>query len=53
MSKLDRLDILNYGIECGIEAAANLLLLIGPDGYAGSYENYKDLEDLLNNGPHA
>ena len=49
---LDRMDILDYACSHGREAAANLLLLLGPDGYCGSYENYKDLEDLLNNGPH-
>lgn len=48
--KIDRIDVLDYAVQHGREAAANLLLLAGPDGYAGSYENYKDLEGLLNNG---
>ena len=51
MAKLDRFDILGYALTNGLEAAANLLLLLGPDGYAGSYESYRDLMDLLNNGP--
>ena len=49
---LDRMDVLEYAEACGREAAANLLLLAGPDGYAGSHENYKDLEALLVHGPH-
>ena len=52
MSKLDRFDILGYAKTNGIEAAANLLILIGPDGYAGSYESYRAILDLLNNGPN-
>ena len=49
---MGREDFLEYAEECGREAAANLLLLGGVDGYRGSYEDYKDLEDLLNNCPH-
>lgn len=44
MSKLDRLDILKYATDCGLEAAANLLLLVGPDGFLGDYE---DMEKTL------
>ena len=52
MTKLDRFDILSYAMTKGVEAAANLLLLVGPDGYAGNYESYKALEALLNNEPN-
>lgn len=48
---LDRFDILKYADEKGLEQAANLLLLLGPDGYVGSYESYNNLMDLLVNGP--
>lgn len=41
-------EILDYAKECGKEAAANLLILVGPDGFAGSYAEYKTLEAELN-----
>lgn len=41
-------DILDHAAECGKESAANLLLLVGPDGFDGSYEEYKELETMLN-----
>ena len=44
---LDRFYILAYAKECGWEAAANLLLFAGPDGYCGSYESYCNLMKLL------
>lgn len=44
---LDRFDILGYANEFGWEAAADLLLLAGPDGYCGSYESYCDLMKFL------
>ena len=48
---VDRMDILKYAEMHGRSAAADLLLLCGPDGYAGSYENYCDLEKLLTCDP--
>lgn len=47
MSKISRDDVLDYERECGAEAAANLLLLAGPDGYDGDYDDYKELESKL------
>lgn len=41
-------EILDYSKECGKEAAANLLILVGPDGFAGSYAEYEALEAELN-----
>lgn len=41
-------EILDYAKECGKEAAANLLILVGPDGFAGSYAEYETLEAELN-----
>ena len=48
MSNMNRAAILDYMQNCGAEAAANLLLLAGPDAYNGDYADYKDLERLLN-----
>jgi len=42
---MDRYDFLQYAIESGRKAAADLLLLCGPDGYAGA--DYDDLMALL------
>ena len=42
---MDRYDFLEYGIANGQKAAADLLLLCGPDGYAGN--DYDDLMKLL------
>ena len=44
---MDRYDFLEYGIEFGREAAADLLLLCGPDGYIGT--DYDELMELLTN----
>ena len=39
-------EIIDYAMECGL-AAADLLLLVGPDGFAGDYEEYCGLERSL------
>lgn len=41
-------DFLEYAEACGKQAAADLLLLCGPDGYAGDYSEYLELEKILN-----
>ena len=41
-------EILDYAKECGKEAAASLLILVGPDGFAGSHAEYVALETELN-----
>ena len=41
-------EILDYANECGKEAAENLLILVGPDGFDGSYAEYEALEAELN-----
>ena len=43
-------EILDYALECGLAAAADLLLLVGPDGFAGDYNMFSNLEQLLNEG---
>ena len=47
-SVMTKQEILDYAKECGKEAAANLLILVGPDGFAGSYAEYIALEAELN-----
>ena len=47
-SVMTKQEILDYAKECGKEAAANLLLLAGPDSFAGSYAEYEALEAELN-----
>lgn len=47
-SGMTKQEILDYAKECGKEAAANLLILVGPDGFAGSYAEYEALEAELN-----
>ena len=47
-SVMTKQEILDYAKECGKEAAANLLILVGPDGFAGSYAEYEALEAELN-----
>ena len=47
-SGMTKQEILDYSKECGKEAAANLLILVGPDGFAGSYAEYEALEAELN-----
>lgn len=41
-------EIMEYAQRCGTESAANLLLLLGPDGFNGSYDAYQELEKALN-----
>lgn len=48
LPEMNRKIILDYAKECGKEAAANLLILVGPDGFAGSYAEYEALEAELN-----
>lgn len=48
ISGMTKQEILDYSKECGKEAAANLLILVGPDGFAGSYVEYEALETELN-----
>lgn len=43
-------DIIDYAHECGLAAAENLLLLIGPDGFHGDYNMFCRLEAELNTG---
>ncbi|MBO5712032.1 MAG: hypothetical protein J6R47_04265 [Acholeplasmatales bacterium] len=40
-------DIMIYAQTCGYRAAANLLFLIGPDGFYGDYREYEDLMSFL------
>ena len=41
--------IRNYAEICGNKSAANLLLLLGPDLFVGTYDEYTALLDDLNN----
>lgn len=43
-------EIIEYAQECGEQSAANLLLLLGPDGFDGDYDIYHKLEACLNKG---
>ena len=47
-SGMAKQEILDYSKECGKEAAANLLILVGRDCFAGSYTEYEALEAELN-----
>ena len=40
-------DVIEYQACQGTEAAYSLLLLAGPDGYAGDYYEYRDLLNTL------
>ena len=40
-------DIMAYAQKCGYGAAADMLLLIGPDGFCGDYREYEDLMSFL------
>lgn len=44
---MSREDILSYEEKFGSAAAAELLLLVGPDDFKGTYEEYKSLMDML------
>lgn len=39
---------IKYEKEYGKDAAADLLLLVGPDDYSGTHEEYLELEKYLN-----
>ena len=42
---INALQLLDYRAKCGTEAASNLLLLAGPDGFTGDYDRaMADLE---------
>lgn len=45
--KMTKADVDEYVMACGAEAAWNLLLLCGPDGYDGTWEEYMDLCNKL------
>lgn len=47
-SVMTKQEILDYAKERGKEAAANLLILVGPDSFAGSCAEYESLEAELN-----
>lgn len=40
-------DIMVYAQSNGYRSAADLLLLIGPDGFYGDYREYEDLMTFL------
>ena len=40
-------DIMIYAQKYGYRAAADMLLLIGPDGFYGDYREYEDLMTFL------
>ncbi len=45
-----RSEFLQLAIERGKQYAADVLLMIGPDGYLQSYDNYQDLMYHLTDG---
>ena len=46
---MNREQILEYARQTGNESAANLLLLVGPDGFDGDYQDYNELMYILTN----
>lgn len=46
-SKLSRIDVLEYALFFGPQGGADLLLLAGPGGFDGDYDEYLRLEELL------
>ncbi len=44
---MSREDILSYEEKFGPSAAADFLLLVGPDDFEGTYEEYNCLMDKL------
>lgn len=44
---MSREDILSYEEKFGSAAAADFLLLVGPDDFNGTYEEYNCLMDML------
>ncbi len=47
---MNKNEIMQYAAECGGESAANLLLLIGPDGFDGSLDEYEEMERMFQKG---
>ena len=47
---MTRQDILDYASKTSHESAANLLLLLGPDGYGGDFQDYNELMYILTSG---
>ena len=45
--RITRMDIDEYANIHGNRAAADLLLLAGYDGFAGTYEEYNELMEML------
>ena len=45
--RITRMDIGEYANIHGNRAAADLLLLVGYDGFEGTYEEYNDLMEML------
>lgn len=40
-------EIIDYAQEYGLAAVADLLPMIGPDGFSGGYDLFCDLESVL------
>ncbi|MBQ1776626.1 MAG: hypothetical protein IIZ93_00570 [Acidaminococcaceae bacterium] len=47
---MTRQDVMAYARKTSNESAANLLLLLGPDGYEGDFQDYNELMYILTNG---
>lgn len=47
---MTRQDVMDYANKTSNEFAANLLLLLGPDGYDGDYQDYNELMYILTSG---
>lgn len=43
-------DVMDYASKTSSESAANLLLLLGPDGYEGDWQDYNELMWVLTKG---
>lgn len=50
---IDKEEIYKYASKEGVQQAYNIMLLLGPDGFDGTYEDYQtvmdDFETKLNN----
>ena len=47
---MSRQDVMDYASKTNNESAANLLLLLGPDGCEGDYQDYNELMYVLTKG---
>lgn len=47
VSEMSEREIIDYAQERGLAAAADLLLLVGPDGFSGGYDLFCDLESAM------